>query len=236
MKRKLLSIVVFLCLQTTLFSQDKDVCEKKMEQVEDIYSIDDVNKCLIDKSSVKKDDKSVKERVTNQLRMKVFTHKKSGKNIMRYSTLRKKSTRRKYQKLKNDALTNVKGVTDKLESSLVPDEILFVLVDEVPIFEKCGDDTSVKCFNQELQKHFFEHFSYPKEAIKQNMQGRVFVKFVIDKKGKVQNVKTYSSGNKELLEKEVERIMLQLPVFTPGRELGKKINVIYSMPIDFKLK
>lgn len=235
MREKLLFIAVFLCLQTMLFSQDDEVCEKKMEQMEDIYSIDDVNKCLINKSSIKKDNESVRERVSNQLRMKVLTHKKSGKNIMRYSTRRRKSIR-KYQKLKSKALTATQGTASEPTSASIPDEILFALVDEVPIFENCGTNTSVKCFNQELQRHFFDHFSYPKEAVKQSMQGRVFVKFIIDKKGKVQDVKTYSSGNKDLLEKEVERIMLQLPVFTPGKELGKKIDVIYSMPIDFKLK
>lgn len=240
MKRVLfLTTVVALCFWSNTFSQENKVCEKKMRQV-DLFSITDVNKCLVRNSSVKKDNATMRKRVKNQLSMRVLTNRKTRANKLRYSTVRtqKPKSPKKTKKLVASTVATSTAVPNKtVERKKLPNEILFVLVDEVPLFENCKTQQGVKCFNAEMQKHFFDNFSYPKEAVKNNIQGRVFVKFIISKDGSVKNVQTYSTKGRELLEEEVKRIMKKLPVFfKPGKEIGEKIDVVYSMPIDFRLK
>jgi hypothetical protein len=108
-------------------------------------------------------------------------------------------------------------------------------VEQVPIFQGCeGEADKRACFNSKLQRHISKHFNYPKEAIEKAIEGRVNAMFTIDENGKVAHIKT--KGPDLLLEDEVERIIGRIPNMVPGRHSGKDVNVMYSIPITFKLQ
>lgn len=108
-------------------------------------------------------------------------------------------------------------------------------VEEVPIFSGCeGESDKRACFNSKLQRHISKHFNYPKEAIEKGAEGRVAAMFTIDGTGRVVHIKT--KGPDPLLEKEVERIIGRIPDMVPGRHGGNEVNVIYSIPVTFKLQ
>jgi len=58
--------------------------------------------------------------------------------------------------------------------------------------------------------------------------------FVISKKGKIEGLRM--RGPDSLLEKEVARIIGRLPKMKPGKHKGKKVDVPFSIPVEFKLK
>ncbi len=86
-----------------------------------------------------------------------------------------------------------------------------------------------------LRKYIAENIKYPKEAQKKGIQGKVFVGFVVDKKGNVTDVKIVK-GVDEFLDKEAVRVVKAMPKWKPGKEKGKPVNVNYTVPINFALK
>ena len=85
-----------------------------------------------------------------------------------------------------------------------------------------------------LIKFIDSHIQYPPMAKKNHIQGRVVVQFVVDKTGKVSEVKVVRSVDKNL-DKEAIRVCKTLPKFTPGRQNGKIVPVWYTLPVTFKL-
>ncbi|WP_296382576.1 energy transducer TonB [Winogradskyella sp.] len=115
-------------------------------------------------------------------------------------------------------------------------EVPFAVIEQVPIFPGCtGNKAQLKaCFQEKMQKHLQKHFNYPQTAAELNIQGRVFVFFLIDKNGKATRIK--SRGPDKLLETEAERIISLLPKMKPGKQRNKAVSVPYSIPINFKLQ
>ena len=114
-------------------------------------------------------------------------------------------------------------------------EVPFAVIEKVPQFPGCeGSNAELKaCFQQKMQEHLQKHFRYPDAAAELNIQGRVFVYFLIDKYGNVSKIQT--RGPNKLLETEAERIIGLLPKMEPGKQRNKPVGVPYSIPINFKL-
>jgi len=114
-------------------------------------------------------------------------------------------------------------------------EVPFAVIEKVPRFPGCkGNNTELKaCFQRKMQEHLLENFRYPYAAAELNIQGRVFVFFLIDKNGIVTKIK--SRGPDKLLETEAERIISLLPKMEPGKQRNRSVGVPYSIPINFKL-
>lgn len=78
------------------------------------------------------------------------------------------------------------------------------------------------------------NINYPKEAQKNNIEGKVLVNFVINNKGAIQDVKVPKPVN-TLLDKEAIRVIKGMPKWTPGKKDNKTVSVQYTLPIVFKL-
>jgi len=86
-----------------------------------------------------------------------------------------------------------------------------------------------------LMKYLQSHINYPPMAAENNVQGRVVVQFVVDKTGRVGEVKVVRSVDKDL-DREAVRVCKSLPKFTPGRQNGQAVSVWYTLPVTFKLQ
>ncbi|NBC87328.1 MAG: TonB family protein [Bacteroidetes bacterium] len=75
---------------------------------------------------------------------------------------------------------------------------------------------------------------YPEFAKKAGIEGRVFVQFVVDEDGNVQNPKV-TRGVHKLLNEEAIRAVKQMK-FKPGKQRGKPVKVQMSLPVTFRLK
>jgi len=75
---------------------------------------------------------------------------------------------------------------------------------------------------------------YPKEAMEKNMQGSVYVRFVVTATGAIGEVQIMRSVD-PLLDAAAIEAVKKLPAFTPGRQGGVAVPVYYNMPITFRL-
>ena len=114
-----------------------------------------------------------------------------------------------------------------------------ILFHKPPIFPGCGivlrKEIKKLCFMEKLNKHIRTNFQYPQIAIDSSYQGRVFVQFLINKSGNIENIKV--KGPYPVLEEEAVRIISKLPKMIPAKDKkGKPVETPLSVPITFRLK
>jgi TonB family protein len=115
------------------------------------------------------------------------------------------------------------------------DWVPFTKIDEAPVFPGCENAADKRaCFLENIQKHIRKHFRYPQEAQELGIQGRVAIVFGVNANGEVVDIKT--KGPSPILEAEAQRIVTRLPKMEPAKQDGKPADVIFSIPITFKLK
>lgn len=85
-----------------------------------------------------------------------------------------------------------------------------------------------------LMRWLADNLKYPMEAAEAGIQGRVVVKFVIDKNGNVTNP-TVARSVCDALDAEALRIVRSMPKWTPGKQDGKCVAVEYSLPVVFRI-
>ncbi len=84
--------------------------------------------------------------------------------------------------------------------------------------------------------HFISrNLVYPKEAIEKGIEGEVTSVFIIDKTGKVSNVRVVE-GVYPALDKEAVRVIKMMPKWKPAQIKGKNVAVNYTLPIVFYFK
>ncbi len=147
-----------------------------------------------------------------------------------------KETETAFGQKDNEKGTEDRNVTRTLKEEVVvekpvekPKEVkeeVFRSVEQMPQFP--GGEAA-------LMKYLQSHINYPPMAAENNIQGRVVVQFVVDKTGRVGEVKVVRSVDKDL-DKEAVRVCRSLPKFTPGRQNGQAVSVWYTLPVTFKLQ
>jgi len=106
---------------------------------------------------------------------------------------------------------------------------VFLVVEEMPEFPG-GKDA--------LANFIASNINYPAEAKAEKAEGKVVVSIVVSSTGKVTNAKIIR-GIHPALDAEAMRVIGLLPlqpVWKPGKEKGKAVNVAVTVPVEFKLK
>lgn len=85
-----------------------------------------------------------------------------------------------------------------------------------------------------LAQFLKDHIKYPPKAAKRRIQGRVDVEFMVDKTGKVYDIRVVESADKDL-EKEALRVCRLLPDFIPASVNGEPVEVLFKLPIRFNI-
>ena len=111
----------------------------------------------------------------------------------------------------------------------VADAVSWNDVDVKPVFLTSNDPSFF------LEKWVYQYLKYPKYAVENGIQGRVFVDFVIDESGNVTDVKVSRSVH-TALDEEAVRVISASPKWRPGRHRGKKVKVSMTIPVDFRLE
>ena len=87
---------------------------------------------------------------------------------------------------------------------------------------------------KEMMKFLQKNIKYPVEAKEKGIKGTVYVKFVVEKDGKVDDV-LVKKGVNALLDKEAVRVVTSMPKWTPGKQNGTLVAVRYTLPVKFDL-
>lgn len=128
-------------------------------------------------------------------------------------------------------------VPDVIVKEVVVEQEIFTIVEDMPKFKGCehlkGNDAT-NCTNQEIQKFIAKNIVYPPMALENDIEGKVFIRFVVDAKGDVTDV-SIAKGADSLLDNAALKLVKTMPKFTPGKQRGKAVPVQYIIPINFKI-
>jgi len=137
--------------------------------------------------------------------------------------------------LAKDSVNNVKQVekapvdnTDLNSKHVINQkdkEKVYTVIEKMPQFP--GGES-------ELLKYIGNNLKYPVEAQQKGIQGKILVRFVVNKTGKVENAEVIR-GLDPAIDKEGLRVINSLPIWMPGEQKGEKVSVWYTLPITFKL-
>ena len=134
-----------------------------------------------------------------------------------------------------DGSTNKNIFKEAIEEVVVEDKKPVVEAKTEEIFKSVEQMPQFPGGEAALMKFLASHINYPPMAAENNVQGKVIVQFVVDKTGKVGEVKVVRNVDKDL-DNEAIRVCKALPKFTPGRQNGRPVSVWYTLPIQFKLQ
>jgi len=107
--------------------------------------------------------------------------------------------------------------------------------DDAPVFFIVEDMPEFPGGEAALRKYIAQSVKYPVIAQENGIQGRVYVSFVVNTKGKVTDVKI-ARGVDPNLDKEAIRVVNAMPAWKPGKQRGKAVKVSYTVPINFVLQ
>jgi len=105
-------------------------------------------------------------------------------------------------------------------------EEIFSFVEVMPSFE--GGD-------QELLRYLGDNLKYPKIAMDVNAEGTVYLQFVVEADGNIAEVTVLRSVF-EPLDQEAIRVIKTMPKWLPGKQNGKSVRVLYTIPIKFDIQ
>ena len=103
---------------------------------------------------------------------------------------------------------------------------VFDIVDEMPVFP--GGD-------HELMRYIEDNLNYPQEALERGIQGRVFVKIIVEPNGSISNAKIIR-GLGFGCDEEAISVIESMPNWEPGRKNGETVRVNIAVPVSFKLQ
>jgi protein TonB len=106
--------------------------------------------------------------------------------------------------------------------------------DEVFQFAVIEDKPEFPGGEKALLQYLVSNTKYPEISIESDIQGTVYVQFVIDKSGKVTDVQI-ARGVDKYLDKEAIRVVKSMPPWKPGKQRGKAVKVQYFLPVKFVL-
>lgn len=126
--------------------------------------------------------------------------------------------------------TNTTIVVDNTDEVIEQVEMkVFTIVEEQPVFT--GGDG-------EMFKFLTQNTKYPEVAKENNIQGIVFVEFVVNADGSISDV-ARKVGTKEVgagCDEEAIRVIKMMPKWVPGKQSGKNVRVRVVLPVKFKLE
>ena len=83
-------------------------------------------------------------------------------------------------------------------------------------------------------RHMVKETLYPNKARRKGIQGKVYVRFVVERDVAVGEVEVLRSVH-PLLDEEAVRVVKTFPRFSPGLQRGKPVRVSFSLPMNFSL-
>lgn len=86
-----------------------------------------------------------------------------------------------------------------------------------------------------LMKWLSQNIRYPEAAQQNDIQGRVVVKFVVEKDGSIGQVSIAKGVDKDL-DREAIRVVKKMPKWQPGKNNGVAVRSYFNLPVTFKLQ
>ncbi len=106
---------------------------------------------------------------------------------------------------------------------------------EEQIFTVVENDPEFPGGMEALYKYLAQNIKYPQLARDNNITGRVYVTFVVEKDGSIANPKVLRDIGGGCGQEAI-RVVKSMPKWTPGKQRGKAVRVQFNLPVNFSLK
>lgn len=121
-------------------------------------------------------------------------------------------------------------------------EEVYKVVEHMPRFPACeskglkGSDLN-QCANTKMAMYIHKNIEYPKTALEKKTEGKAFVEFVVQKDGRLTDIKVIRDPGDGCGAEAVRVInkMGKEHLWIPGKLNDVAVNVLITLPIDFKL-
>jgi len=136
-----------------------------------------------------------------------------------------------------EEIAEVEDIEEAVEEEIA--DVPFAVIENVPVYPGCekkkNNADKKKCMSEKIQKFVQKKFN-TELASDLGLEGkqRISVQFKIDRTGNVVGVRARAPHPK--LEKEAIKVVKALPKMTPGKQRGKAVGVLYSLPILFQVE
>ncbi len=114
----------------------------------------------------------------------------------------------------------------------------YLIVQNMPTFGDCAEAINEQlrrtCTTDALLEFIYKNLKYPSFARDNGIEGNVVVEFVINAKGEVADQQILRDIGGGCGDAALKTIM-KMPDWKPGRQNGKKVSVVYRLPVKFKL-
>ncbi len=126
-----------------------------------------------------------------------------------------------------DDFESVEIAPIEMEEEEIEEEEIFVRAEEMPTFQG-GDLTKFRDW-------VMRRFRYPAIAQENGIQGKVTLRFVVEKDGSVTNIQVLQTPD-PVLSDEVVRVVADSPKWKPGKQRNEAVRVSYILPVDFRIQ
>jgi len=138
----------------------------------------------------------------------------------------------------DEKIVEVKEIREEVVEEEIAD-VPFAVIENVPIYPGCenekGNDAKKKCMSSKISEFINKKFNTDLASdLGLDGRQRIAVQFKIDKNGRVIDVRARAPHPR--LEKEAVSVVQSLPNMTPGKQRGKPVGVLYSLPIVFDIQ
>ncbi len=171
------------------------------------------NKRVDEYETLQKKAKSIDVKFENHERIKIHFFKRLKEPVVSEVEKIKSKSGKDISKKKNDKKVKIKE--EDLNLVITDSEAEFV-----------GG-------SKEMSKYISTNINYPSQALKKKIQGKVYIKFMVDIDGSISNVEM-ERGN-EIFKEESIRVIENMPDWIPGEMNGIPCKTWARIPINYKL-
>ncbi|WP_187263507.1 energy transducer TonB [Pontibacter beigongshangensis] len=118
-----------------------------------------------------------------------------------------------------DGAGTAAGLTDVVEQPVI-------FAEQMPSFP--GGEAAMFAF-------IHKHIRYPQQAIRAQVEGTVYVSFVVSKSGEISDIEVLR-GLGAGCDEEAIRVIKSMPNWSPGKQNGRTVPVRYNIPIKYSLR
>jgi len=125
-----------------------------------------------------------------------------------------------------------------VEPPIVPVEAVEPIQPEPTVFTVVEQMPEYKGGQQALMSFLTQNLRYPEDAREAEVQGKVYIRFVITPEGHLTNVEVLRgvNGMPSLAKEAVRVVKLTDGNWTPGKQNGKPVPVQFILPVNFVLQ
>jgi protein TonB len=124
------------------------------------------------------------------------------------------------------AFGGLRGQVDSSSASAAQQPEVYTFVEEMPMFQ--GGQSALGQFLR-------DNIKYPASAIRDTIEGKVLVQFVVKNDGTLEAVRVLK-GVRDDIDNEALRVVRMMPKWMPGKQNGKAVNVRFTLPVIFRLQ